>query len=113
VIVTVEVPVRPGTVEIVAVGVPPVPPKATLLFGTSLVSDELATLVLRSLGLLSTSESLRVIRPMVSPRHALGLPLPATTEIVGASLTGVTLTLTVATFEFAVPSSPDCLCLLA
>ena len=75
----------------VAVRVSALPPKATLLFGTSMVSDELATLGLRSLRLLSASESLSVKRPLVLLRHALWLALPATTAIVGASLPALTI----------------------
>jgi hypothetical protein len=74
--VTVEFPVRPESVEIVAVWIPPVPPNLTLELGTSFGLEEAAP-SLRVPASLSTSESLRGMRPVVSLRHALGLALPA------------------------------------
>ena len=71
------------------------PEKLTLLFGTRRVFEEVRTLSVRALTLLSTSASFRVMRPLVPLRHALWLALPAKTLIVGASFTGVTVIVTV------------------
>jgi len=71
--------VRPGTVEIVAVRVAPVPPKETLLFGTSLVSEELALTVKLDAGVCA-SPTVRLTRPLLSLKRAP----PAATAIVGA-----------------------------
>ena len=102
VILTVEIPVRPERVVKVAVRVVSVlAAKVTLLFGSRLMLEEVRFRV-RSVALVSTSVILRVVLALMLVRHVLWEP--PTTSILGASLTGVTVMVTVATLLSALPS---------
>jgi len=92
------VPVRPATVVAVMVRVEPLPPKTTLPLGTSVVLEEVALSVSVSL---STSATVRLIVP---ERSLLPHVPPGATANVGASLTGVTVIVTVAGSEVRLPS---------
>ena len=78
----------------------PLPAKTTLPFGTSAGLEE-AALSVSAAAALSTSPTVRLIVP---ERSSVPHVPPAATVTVGASLTAVTVIVTVARFEVRVPS---------
>ena len=107
VMVRVAVPLRPSTVLTVIVrAAPPAPPapKMTLPGGTSSELND-PTLSVSPVASLSTSATVRLIVPEWSslPQVAPGATVPGATVTVGASLTAVTVIVTVARLGVAVP----------
>ena len=94
------VPLLPEAVLTVIVRAPPLPAKTRFPFGTSTTLLELADKTSPPTGL-SRSATARLSVP---ERSSLPQLPPAATATVGASLTAFTVIVTVATFEFAVPS---------
>ena len=95
------VPVRPATAVAVSVRLAPLPPKTTLLLGTSVGLDVEATVSVSAVAGLSMSPTVRLILP---ERSLVPHAPPAATVTVGASLTAVTVIVTVAVFDCRVPS---------
>ncbi len=96
--VTIAMPVRPATVLAVTVRAAPLPAKAMLAVGSSVELEEVALSVSVAL---STSPTVSLIVP---ERSSVPQVPPAATVTVGVSLTGVTLSVTVATGEVSAPS---------
>jgi len=100
VMVTTAVPVRPATALAATVRAAPLPAKAMLPFGTSVLLPEEA-LSISAVAALSTSPTVRLIVPEWS--SVPHVP-PAATVTAGGSLTVLTVMVTVARLEVRVPS---------